>query len=139
VRRGIDVFAQDQSVLERKQIDAVPLESSSASVGRRRGPFVDDEPVAHVQTPSAKAQVRPVLEDPLDVRGDIVALHALAGGVVLENHSRGVQSDDRRYVVGVPRLVVALDHSLELGWVVALVHAASIAPHVDIDKHRYKH
>src|SRR5581483_9650773 len=33
-----------------------------------------------------------------------------ARGVVLEDHAGGVQGNDRVDVVGVPRLVVALDH-----------------------------
>ncbi len=127
MRRGVDVLAQDQPVLEREDVDAVPLEPPALAVGRRRRPLADDEAVAHVRPAAAERQVGPVLEDAREVRRDLVAFDALPGRVVLEDHARRVQRDDRVHVVGVPGLVVAPDRAFELGRRVALAHAASIA------------
>ena len=72
-------------------------------------------------------QVGVALEDPGDVRADGIALDAVARGVVLEHHPGRVKRQDRRHVVGVPGVVVALDRLLELGGGIARIHGASIA------------
>ena len=95
--------------------------------GSRRRPLADDDAVARVETAAAEGEVGPVLEDPRDVRADVVALHPLAGRVVLEHHPGRMERDDRVDVVRVPGVVVALDRPLELGRGVSLAHRASIA------------
>ena len=108
--RGVDVLAQDQPVLEREDVDAVPLEAAA-----RRGP---SRVAVHSLTtsPSRTYSRRPrnarsgqFSKMPRDVRADLVALDALTGRVVLEHHARRVQREDRVDVVGVPGGVVALD------------------------------
>ena len=96
---------------------STPSHSSRFPVGggRVRGPLADDDAVAHVEPTAAEREVGPVLEDPRDVRPDVVALDPLARGVVLEDHPGSVQSHDRVDVVRVPGVVVALDQPLELG------------------------
>jgi hypothetical protein len=46
------------------------------------------------------------------VRTNRVAFGALTGGVVLKDHARSVQGNDRVDVVRIPRVVVARDHVL---------------------------
>jgi len=121
VRRGVDVLPQDQPVLEREHVDSVPLDAPAVAGGGRR-PLAHDESVSGVETASPEREVGGVLEDPRDVRPDLVALDALPGRVVLEDHPGSVEGDDRGHVVGVPRLVVALDRPLERRGGVPLVH-----------------
>ena len=90
VRRRVDVLAQDQSVLEREDVDPVPLEALSGAIRRGRRPLADDEPVARVEPAARELEVGVPLEDPGDVRADGVALDAITRRVVLEDHVRSV-------------------------------------------------
>ena len=103
------------AVLEGKDVDAVPLDPATVPGVAVAVHSLTTSAVARVQTASSKREVRAILEDPRDVRADVVSVHALARGVVLEDHSRSVEGEDRLDVVGVPGVVVALDGSLELG------------------------
>jgi hypothetical protein len=123
----VDVLAQNQPVLERENVDPVPLEPASVAVGGRGRPLADDEPVPRVETASPEGEIGPVRKDPTDVVADVVPFGPLAGGVVLEDHPRRVEGDDRVEIVRVPGLVVALDRSLELGGAVRRSHGASMA------------
>ena len=80
-------------------------------------------------------EVRVPLEDSGDVRTDGVALDAIAGRVVLEDHPGSMEREDRLHVMGVPGVVVALDRLLELGGGIPGSTRASIAAK-DIDVHR---
>jgi len=122
VRRGIHVLAQDQAVLEREHVDPVPFDPLPAATRRRRRPLADDEAVTGVEAATRELQVRVPLEDPRDVRADRVALDAVAGRVVLEDHPRRVERHDRVDVVRVPGLVVAADRLLERRGSIAWVH-----------------
>src|SRR5205807_3519017 len=85
VRRRVDVLALDQAVLEREDVDPVPLEPPAVA-GRLRRPLAHDETVARVQAPAREPQVWRVLEDAGDVVAYRLALRPLSGGVVLEHH-----------------------------------------------------
>src|SRR5207302_6429253 len=111
VRRRVDVLALDQAVLEREDVDSVPLEPPAVA-GRLRRPLAHDETIARVQTPAREAQVRRVLEDAGDVAAYRLALRTLSGRVAFEHHVRRVQRDDRVDVLPVPGVVVAADAPL---------------------------
>src|SRR5215211_3947588 len=105
---GVDVLALDLAVLDREDVDAVPLEL--LAVARRgRRPLVDYEAVADVEAAAAERDVRRVAEDLRDVLARRLALRALAGAVVVEDEVRRVHRNDLVHVVAVPRVVVALD------------------------------
>src|ERR1700719_238161 len=76
---------------------------------RAVGPLLHDEVLAHVQAARAELDVGPRLEDAPDVLERLLALGALAGGVVLEDHVRSVHRADALDVVGVPGVVVRVD------------------------------
>src|SRR3954454_17903294 len=85
-RVRVDVLALDQAVLERHQVHAAPLDPLAGRRGRviappqrvrvrgGRGPLLGDEPVAHVEPARREPDVGPALEDPRDVRTDVLAL-----------------------------------------------------------------
>ena len=77
MRRRVDVLALDQAVLEREDVDSVPLEPPAVA-GRLRRPLAHDETVARIQAPAREPQVRRVLEDARDVLA-----HRLAFGVAI--------------------------------------------------------
>src|SRR5262249_52762027 len=54
-------------------------------------------------------------------------LSPLARGVVLEHHAGCMERDDRVEVLGVPRLVVPLDHLLERCGRVGVAHRSSMS------------
>src|SRR5919198_1205903 len=108
VRGRVDVLALEQPVLDRYDVDAVPLEA--AAVARRgRRPLAHDEAVANVEPPLAEREIRRVAEDRGDVLSRRLALGPLAERVVLEHEVRRVQRADRVDVVLVPGAVVPLD------------------------------
>ena len=123
MRGRVDVLAQDQAVPEREDVDPVPLDAAAFTVRRCRRPLADDEAVAGVEPAPREPKVGIPLEDPGDVRADVVALDTVAGGVVLEDHAGSVERDDRLDVLGVPGVVVALDRLLELGGGIPRIHA----------------
>ena len=64
---GVHVLPEDEAVLERKDVDAVPLEAPAVRVRRGRRPLADDETVSDVQPAATESEVRPVGEDRRDV------------------------------------------------------------------------
>ena len=106
---GVDVLALDLPVLDREDVDAVPLERLAVA-RRRRRPLVHDEALVHVQPAAAELDVGVVAEDLRDVLAHrLGSLGALARGVVVEHDVGRVHRGDRVEVVRVPRVVVALD------------------------------
>src|SRR6476659_8475196 len=81
VRRRVHVLAEDETVVEREDVDALPF-----AAARLRSPLTHGKVVAAVEAARREREVRVVAEDPSDVLAHGVrALRALVGGVVVED------------------------------------------------------
>ena len=119
MRRRVHVLPRDQTVPDREDVDAVPLELLPVLLEVQR-PLADSEVLARVHAARAERHAGIVREDPLDVLAHRVrALGALVGRVVVEDDLGVMQRVDRLEVLPVPRVVVAVDQLGDL----ARVHA----------------
>ena len=95
----VDVLALDLPVLERDDVDPLPLDASARGLGddvapaqrllvrRPRGPLLDDQVLVYVEPPGLKGDVGPRLEDASNVVERRVAFGPLARGVVSKTTS----------------------------------------------------
>ncbi len=104
MRGRVDVLSCDQAITQREHVDPGPFPAAGP-----RGPLTDREIVADPEVLRREAQIGIRGEDPGDVLADSFALGVLVRGVVLEHHPRRMQRADRVEILGVPRVVVALD------------------------------